>query len=101
MTQIITVLACGFIALSCLMGVLSHLFDDTLLQRIALGALAIFALGVGRYVMNGGELTYSMHGLLGCVAIHCAEVMRKVWLRHKRGRSMPADDFGKTIVMRR
>lgn len=101
MTAAITVFACCFISLACVMGVLSHLFDDTLIQRVALGAMSIFALGIAWFVLRGGELTYSMHGLLGCVAIHCAEVMRKVWNRHRRGRTQPADDFGKTIVMRR
>ena len=99
--QTITVLACAVICIACTLGVFSHLFEDTLFQRVALAGCVLFSIAVARLLLMGKDVPYSVHGLIGCVAIHCLEVIRKVYMRHRQGKKTPADDFGKTIIMRR
>lgn len=95
--QVITSGACGVIFICCLLGVFHTKFDDTFIQRVVFCLGAIFALGVGRSVIAGEHLPEAVHGLIGCVAIHCLEVVRKIAKRHK---PTPADEFGKTTVFR-
>lgn len=82
---LLTVLGLVVLAGLCAVAVLSPAYDDTLMQRVALGTVCIGALGVAWWCWRRGEAPGPVVVLAVGAGLFALETARKLLRRMRRG----------------
>lgn len=82
----LTVSAMLVVAILSGLAVFSPLFDDTLLQRLALTGMALGSLALASAVWRTGEASHVLTWYALANAMFCAETARKLVRKLKKGR---------------